>query len=94
MVPQPHGNFLWHMGFQSVPDVAEALLTDREAAYLNNMLQRYAYNPDAVRPDRMQRYVEAATGSGWSSGPPTAATPASSATPIRTTALRQAPART
>ncbi|WP_410675859.1 alpha/beta fold hydrolase [Amycolatopsis sp. cmx-4-68] len=59
MIPQPHGGFLWHMGFQSVPGVAESLMSGREALYLNNMFQLYAYDPDAVRPDRMQHYVDA-----------------------------------
>jgi len=26
MAPQPDGNFLWHMGFQSVPDLPELLI--------------------------------------------------------------------
>lgn len=58
MVPAEHGNFLWHMGFQSVPDIPQMLLTGNEQLYLDNMFQQYAYNPDAVRPDRMQHYVD------------------------------------
>lgn len=58
MVPQPHGNFLWHMSFQSVPDIPHMLLAGNEQLYLDNMFQQYAYNPDAVRPDRMQHYVD------------------------------------
>ena len=26
MTPQPTGTFLWHMGFQSVPDLPELLI--------------------------------------------------------------------
>lgn len=59
MVPQPHGGFLWHMGFQAVPDVPEALIAGREHAYLNAIFQAYAYDPEAVRPDRMAPYVTA-----------------------------------
>jgi pimeloyl-ACP methyl ester carboxylesterase len=59
MVPAANGNFLWHMGFQSVPDIPEVLMRGREDDYLNNMFQHYAYDPDAVRPDRMQQYVAA-----------------------------------
>jgi pimeloyl-ACP methyl ester carboxylesterase len=59
MTPQRDGNFLWHMGFQSVPHIAEALIRGREAEYLNNMFQSYAYDPSAVAPDRMREYIEA-----------------------------------
>jgi pimeloyl-ACP methyl ester carboxylesterase len=59
MTPAPNGNFLWHMGFQSVPHVAEELIRGREAAYLNNMFQFYAYDPNAVAPERMREYIEA-----------------------------------
>ncbi|MTD57633.1 alpha/beta fold hydrolase [Amycolatopsis pithecellobii] len=57
MVPKAGGNFLWHMGFQSVPVMPEVLISGREADYLNNLFQSYAYNPDAVRPERMDQYV-------------------------------------
>ena len=59
MTPQPGGNFLWHMGFQSVPDVPGALIAGREDIYLGVIFQRYAFDPDAVRPERMQPYVDA-----------------------------------
>jgi pimeloyl-ACP methyl ester carboxylesterase len=59
MMPQPNGNFLWHMGFQSVPHIAEELIRGREAAYLNNMFQFYAYDPSAVAPEHMREYIEA-----------------------------------
>lgn len=61
MVPRAHGDFLWHMGFQSVPDIPFMLLSGHERAYLNNMFTTYAYDPNAVRPDRMQHYVDAMT---------------------------------
>lgn len=59
MVPQPNGQFLWHMGFQTVPDVPFALIEDREDIYLNNIFQTYAYNREAVLPEKMTRYVDA-----------------------------------
>lgn len=61
MVPRAHGDFLWHMGFQSVPDIPFMLLSGHERAYLNNMFATYAYNPDAVSPNLMQHYVDAMT---------------------------------
>jgi pimeloyl-ACP methyl ester carboxylesterase len=59
MTPKPNGEFLWHLGFQSVSDVAYALIAGREDIYMGHIFQRYAYNPDAVRPERMQGYVDA-----------------------------------
>jgi len=64
MVPQPDGNFLWHMGFQSVPNVPFALIEGREDIYLNNIFQTYAYNKNAVRHDKMAHYVDAMQGVG------------------------------
>jgi pimeloyl-ACP methyl ester carboxylesterase len=59
MAPRPNGEFLWHMGFQSVPDVAHALIAGREEVYLGHIFERYAYDPVAVRPERMRHYVHA-----------------------------------
>jgi pimeloyl-ACP methyl ester carboxylesterase len=59
MVPRSEGDFLWHMGFQSVPDVPFMLMAGREDLYLGHIFARYAYDPDAVRPERMRRYVDA-----------------------------------
>src|SRR5205823_6101509 len=59
MIPQPQGQFLWHMGFQSVPDVPEALIAGREDVYLGHIFASYAYDPSAVAPERMRRYVDA-----------------------------------
>ena len=64
MVPQSNGNFLWHMGFQSVPGVPELLPSGREGAYMNHIFQLYAYNPDAVRPERMAHYVTSMQNTG------------------------------
>ena len=59
MVPRPGGDFLWHMGFQSVPDVPFALIEGREDIYLGHIFEHYAYDRHAVRPERMRGYVEA-----------------------------------
>lgn len=58
MVPQPHGQFLWHLGFQSVPDIPVALMAGREDQYLGAFFERFAYDPHAVRPELMRPYVE------------------------------------
>jgi pimeloyl-ACP methyl ester carboxylesterase len=51
--------WLWHMGFQAVPDIPEALIAGREEMYLNHFFTTYSYDGDAVTPARMQHYVEA-----------------------------------
>ena len=59
MVPRPGGDFLWHMGFQSVPDVPFALIEGREEIYLGHIFEHYAYDRHAVRPERMRGYTQA-----------------------------------
>ena len=59
MQPRPGGEFLWHMAFQSIPDIPEALITGREDIYLNWFFETYAYDPDSVRPEAMKHYVDA-----------------------------------
>jgi pimeloyl-ACP methyl ester carboxylesterase len=61
MAPQPGGNFLWHMGWQSVPDIPFALLQGREELYLRWFFQHYAYDPLAVRDEDIAVYVDAMT---------------------------------
>ncbi len=61
MVPQPGGEFLWHMGFQSVPDIPFALIEGREDLYLRWFFQRYAYDPAAVTAADVDVYVRAMT---------------------------------
>lgn len=59
MNPQPDGNFLWHMGFQSVPDIPHALIQGREEVYLRFFFDHFAYNPAAVSSDDLQLYARA-----------------------------------
>ena len=61
MAPQPEGNFLWHMGFQSVPDIPFALIEGREELYLRWFFQHYAYDPAAVSAEDTAEYVRAMT---------------------------------
>ncbi|OJU80375.1 MAG: 3-oxoadipate enol-lactone hydrolase [Solirubrobacterales bacterium 70-9] len=64
MAPQPGGNFLWHMGWQSVPDIPFALLQGREELYLRWFFGHYAYDPSAVSEEDIAVYVAAMTGIG------------------------------
>jgi pimeloyl-ACP methyl ester carboxylesterase len=61
MAPQPGGQFLWHMGWQSVPDIPEALINGREDIFLRWFFQFYAYDPSAVGPQETAEYVSAMT---------------------------------
>ena len=59
MRPQANGNFLWHMGFQSVPDMPLALLQGREDIYLRWFFEYYAYNPAAMTAADADLYIGA-----------------------------------
>ncbi|BEP14863.1 alpha/beta fold hydrolase [Acidothermaceae bacterium B102] len=61
MVPVPQGNFLWHMGFQSVPDLPELLIAGKERPYLQWFFEHFAYDPTAIGPDDLDVYVAAMT---------------------------------
>ncbi len=59
MAPQPDGKFLWHMGFQSVPDLPELLIAGKERPYLRWFFEHFAYDPDAITPADLDVYVDA-----------------------------------
>jgi hypothetical protein len=61
MTPQPEGNFLWQMGFQSVPDIPVALIQGREDIYLRWFFQHYAYNPHAFSDEDIAVYARSMT---------------------------------
>ena len=61
MTPAAHGSYLWHMGFQSVPDLPELLISGKERAYLQWFFEHFAYDPSAIGPDDLDVYVAAAT---------------------------------
>ena len=44
MSPVARGNFLWHMGFQSVPDLPELLIRGKERPYLQWFFEHFAYD--------------------------------------------------
>jgi hypothetical protein len=64
MAPQPGGNFLWHMGFQSVPDLPELLIQGKEHPYLRWFFEHFAYDPSAITEDDLDEYVAAISQAG------------------------------
>jgi pimeloyl-ACP methyl ester carboxylesterase len=61
MVPQPHGRFLWHLGFQTVPDIPELLVRGNERVYLQWFFEHFAYDPSAITAGDLDEYVGAIT---------------------------------
>jgi pimeloyl-ACP methyl ester carboxylesterase len=61
IAPAPHGNFLWHMGFQSVPDLPELLIAGKEKPYLRWFFEHFAYDPGAITAADLAEYVDAIT---------------------------------
>ncbi len=61
MAPQPGGNFLWHMGFQSVPELPELLIAGKERPYLRWFFEHFAYDPSAIGAADLDEYVAAIT---------------------------------
>jgi pimeloyl-ACP methyl ester carboxylesterase len=59
MAPAPGGNFLWHMGFQSVPDLPELLIAGKEKPYLRWFFEHFAYDPGAITAADLDVYVDA-----------------------------------
>jgi pimeloyl-ACP methyl ester carboxylesterase len=57
MTPQPGGNFLWHMAFQSVPDMPAMLIAGHEREYLQWFFQHFAYDPSAITPEDLDEYT-------------------------------------
>lgn len=57
-MPQPGGNFLWHMSWHSVPDIPEMLLAGHLREYMQMFFTRYAGVPDAVSKESLDHYVE------------------------------------
>lgn len=58
-VPAAGGNFLWHLPFQSVPDVPALLIEGHEREYLQWFFQHFAYDPAAIGPEDLEEYVRA-----------------------------------
>ena len=51
MRPQADGRFLWHIGFQSVPDIPELLIRGSERAYLSWFFDNHSYDPSPIDAD-------------------------------------------
>jgi pimeloyl-ACP methyl ester carboxylesterase len=61
MQPRPGGQFLWHMGFHSVPDLPELLVRGHERPYLQWFFEHFAYDPSAITAVDLDEYVAAIT---------------------------------
>ena len=48
MRPQADGRFLWHIGFQSVPDIPELLIGGNEREYLSWFFHNHSYDAGAI----------------------------------------------
>jgi pimeloyl-ACP methyl ester carboxylesterase len=57
MVPQPGGQYLWHMAWQSVPDVPEMLIRNNLREYMQMFFTNYAAVPDAVDEEALEHYL-------------------------------------
>jgi pimeloyl-ACP methyl ester carboxylesterase len=57
MEPKAGGQFLWHMGFHSVPDVPEMLIRNNLREYMQRFFTHYAGVPDAIDKDSLDHYV-------------------------------------
>lgn len=59
MIPKPEGQFFWHMGWHSVPEIPEALIRGHERMYLQYYYENFAYDPAAIDRDALDEYVRA-----------------------------------
>jgi pimeloyl-ACP methyl ester carboxylesterase len=57
MTPKPHGFYLWHMGFHSVPHIPELLIRNNLRDYMRMFFTNYAAVPDAVDEESLDHYV-------------------------------------
>ena len=58
MVPQPGGQYHWHMGFHSVPDIPEMLIAGHLREYMQWFFTSFAAVPDAVGKESLDHYVD------------------------------------
>lgn len=58
IIPQPGGQYLWHMGWQSVPDIPEMLIRNNLREYMQSFFTNYAAVPDAVDAESFDHYVD------------------------------------
>jgi pimeloyl-ACP methyl ester carboxylesterase len=57
LTPQPGGQFLWHMGWHSVPDVPEMLIAGHLREYMQWFFSYFGSVPDAVSQESLDHYV-------------------------------------
>jgi pimeloyl-ACP methyl ester carboxylesterase len=59
MRPQANGRFLWHIGFQSVPDIPELLIAGREREYIAWFFENHSHAPGAIPAEDVNAYAAA-----------------------------------
>jgi pimeloyl-ACP methyl ester carboxylesterase len=59
MRPRAGGQFLWHIGFQSVPDIPELLIAGRERDYIAWFFENHAHTPEAIPAEDVDAYAAA-----------------------------------
>jgi pimeloyl-ACP methyl ester carboxylesterase len=47
----------WHLAMHANMDIARFLIEGREEQYLRHFFRDFAYNPEAIKEDELQRYV-------------------------------------
>jgi pimeloyl-ACP methyl ester carboxylesterase len=52
-----HEGGLWHITFNMVPDLPEALVAGRERIFLSYFYRKYCYDPTAISPESIDEYV-------------------------------------
>ena len=58
------GGRRWHHAFHMTPDLPEALVQGREAAYLGWFYRNFAWRPDAIGPEDVAEYLRTYTQPG------------------------------
>ena len=56
MIPKPDGQFIWHQGFMSVPEIPEMLIRGHEREFMMWLFTAYVYDPTAVTEEEIDFY--------------------------------------
>lgn len=57
MEPKPRGNYLWHMGLQSVPDIGEMLIENSLRPFMQYFFNNYSAVRGAIDEESLNHYV-------------------------------------
>jgi len=55
---------IWHIAFLAAPDIAESLLSGKEAVFFSWMYHHYSYNPTAISQSDIDEYMRSYTAPG------------------------------